>query len=123
MDVATRLDEFRAEARVWLEANFPASLVGLSALALMDGGPAEGDLALWKQRMGAKGWGAPTWPAEYGGGGLTGAQARVLQQEMARLGAFNPLLAGMGTHDDRPNHPRLRHGRAKAPPYPADRAR
>ena len=96
MDVATRLDEFRAEARVWLEANFPASLVGLSALALMDGGPAEGDLALWKQRTGAKGWGAPTWPAEYGGGGLGREEARVLQQEMARIGAFNPLLAGMG---------------------------
>ena len=43
--------------------------------------------------MGAKGWATPTWPTEYGGGGLSAAQARVLQQEMARAGAFNPMLA------------------------------
>jgi alkylation response protein AidB-like acyl-CoA dehydrogenase len=46
--------------------------------------------------MADKGWGAPTWPTEYGGGGLSGAQARVLQREMARVGAENPV-AGMGT--------------------------
>ena len=45
--------------------------------------------------MGAKGWGVPTWPAEYGGGGLTAAEARVLQGEMQRIGAFNPI-GGMG---------------------------
>ena len=92
------LDAFRAEARSWLEASFPSSLRGKAgvAMALMDGGVFEGDLRLWKQRMGAKGWGAPTWPAKYGGGGLSAAQARVLAQEMARAGAFNPLVQGMG---------------------------
>jgi len=92
------LEAFRAEARAWLEENCPPSIrnkPGL-ALALMDGPPPSGDLALWKQRMGEKGWGTPTWPKEYGGGGLTPQQARVLIQEMARVGAFNPLLAGMG---------------------------
>ncbi len=92
------LEAFRGEARAWLEENFPASLRGKPglALALMDGPSPDGDLALWKDRMGAKGWGAPTWPTVYGGGGLTPQQARVLQQEMARAGAFNPLMAGMG---------------------------
>ena len=92
------LEAFRAEARAWLEENCPPSIrnkPGL-ALALMDGPPPSGDLALWKLRMGEKGWGTPTWPKEYGGGGLTPQQARVLIQEMARVGAFNPLLAGMG---------------------------
>ena len=28
------------------------------------------DQKLWKQRMADKGWGAPTWPKQYGGGGL-----------------------------------------------------
>ncbi len=95
-DVA--LEEFRAEARAWLEENFPASLRGKPGLAaaLMDGPEPTGDLLLWKQRMGAKGWGTPTWPTEYGGGGLSPQQARVLQQEMGRVGAFNPLTAGMG---------------------------
>jgi alkylation response protein AidB-like acyl-CoA dehydrogenase len=93
------LEAFRAEVRDWLEANFPASLKGrggaLSA-ALMDGPAPQGDLAAWKRAMGEKGWGTPTWPKEYGGGGLNPQQARVLAQEMARAGAFNPLTAGMG---------------------------
>jgi alkylation response protein AidB-like acyl-CoA dehydrogenase len=90
------LDAFRAEAREWLDANFPKSLANQQT-AMIPG--AEGltkDGKLWKQRMADKGWGAPTWPTEYGGGGLSGAQARVLQQEMARIGAENPV-AGMGT--------------------------
>ena len=45
--------------------------------------------------MGEKGWGAPTWPQAYGGGGLRPPQARVLQQEMDRIGAYNPI-GGMG---------------------------
>ncbi|MFI4974700.1 MAG: acyl-CoA dehydrogenase family protein [Caulobacterales bacterium] len=94
----TELEAFRTEARAWLDANFPASLRGDAGatMRLMEGGAPGGDLATWKQRMGEKGWGAPTWPTQYGGGGLTAAQARVLQQEMGRAGAFNPLVGGMG---------------------------
>ena len=46
--------------------------------------------------MADKGWGAPTWPTQYGGGGLSGAQARIVQQEIDRAGAYNPMM-GMGT--------------------------
>jgi alkylation response protein AidB-like acyl-CoA dehydrogenase len=46
--------------------------------------------------MAAKGWGTPTWPKAYGGGGLTPAQGRVVMEELARIGAPNPM-AGMGT--------------------------
>ncbi len=92
------LEGFRAEAQAWLEANFPASLKGKAgaAYAAAEGAEFEGDLLTWKQAMGAKGWAAPTWPAKYGGGGLSTAQARVLGQEMARAGAFNPMVRGMG---------------------------
>jgi alkylation response protein AidB-like acyl-CoA dehydrogenase len=98
LDADPALAAFRAEARAWLEENFPTSLRGQAglALAVMEGGAPEGEMLLWRQRMAAKGWGAPTWPAVYGGGGLSGLQARVLQQEMNRLGAYNPLLHGMG---------------------------
>ena len=91
------LDAFRAEARDWVAANFPASLRGKAGLAMaqLDDDQLGGDLKLWKERMGAKGWGTPTWPAKYGGGGLSPAEARVLGQEMAKAGAFNPL-AGVG---------------------------
>lgn len=53
------------------------------------------DYKLWKSRMADKGWSAATWPVEYGGGGLTMAQADVLAEEMAAAGAFNPI-GGLG---------------------------
>jgi alkylation response protein AidB-like acyl-CoA dehydrogenase len=92
------MEAFQAEAAAWIAENFPASLRGRGgdALALAEGGVAEGDMLLWRQRIGAKGWGTPTWPAQYGGGGLSGGQARILAKEMAKAGAFNPLLFGMG---------------------------
>ena len=93
------LDAFRAEARAWLDANFPASLKGKAGVVMsgLEGGRPAGDAAAWLKAIGEKGWAAPTWPTQYGGGGLSGRQARVLQQEMARAGAFNPLLGfGMG---------------------------
>jgi acyl-CoA dehydrogenase len=45
----------------------------------------------WLERMGARGWTAPTWPREYGGGGLTHAEAKILAEEMARIRAQPPL--------------------------------
>jgi alkylation response protein AidB-like acyl-CoA dehydrogenase len=92
------LDAFRIEARTWLEENLPESLrrdpdsvLELAAGAIKP----EGDLALWKQRMGEKGWGTPTWPKAYGGGGLSKQEAKVLAEEMNRIGARNPI-GGMG---------------------------
>jgi alkylation response protein AidB-like acyl-CoA dehydrogenase len=93
------LEAFRAEAREWLEDNFPKSLTEdpNAPVVIIPGAASDSaDAKLWTQRMGAKGWGAPTWPKQYGGGGLTPAEARVLQQEMARIGAYNPIV-GMGT--------------------------
>ncbi len=93
---STDLDAFRAEARAWIEANFPASLKGHNPMGGLEGPPRETeDTKAWKKAMGAKGWGVPTWPAEYGGGGLTHQQNKVLQEEMNRAGAYNPI-GGMG---------------------------
>jgi len=94
--VADDLESFRTEARAWLAENFPPSLkdrdVSMTAMAGIE---LSGDAKLWRDRMGAKGWGTPTYPAQYGGGGLTPAQAKILQQEMAKIGAKNPI-GGMG---------------------------
>ena len=92
------LARFRDEARAWLEANFPKSLAGRDDEPIAPYGPAtpSADQELWRQRMAAKGWSAPTWPAAYGGGGLSADEAQVLQQEMGRIGALNPV-GGMGT--------------------------
>lgn len=95
-DFGGDVDAFRAEARTWLEVNFPPSLKGKAGLMMQEGGGLTGeDALLWQKRMGEKGWGVPTWPTQYGGGGLSPAEARVLQQEMVRLGAWNPI-GGMG---------------------------
>ena len=49
------------------------------------------DEGAWATRAGARRPG----PRQYGGGGLSPAEARVLQQEMNRIGAWNPI-GGMG---------------------------
>ena len=48
---------------------------------------------LWMERMAARGWTVPDWPTEYGGGGLSPAETKILKQEMARIGARNPLMS------------------------------
>ena len=98
MSEANELDQFREEVRAWLHGNFPDSLKGKSLGMEGDfSGPGE-DLDLWRSRLAGQGWGAPTWPPEYGGAGLSHPQARVIGQEMATIGALNPipLMAGMG---------------------------
>jgi len=92
------LDTFRAQTREWLEANFPASLrrdASAVTEAEQTGAKLAGDAALWKQRMGEAGLGTPTWPKAYGGAGLSRAEAKVLAEEMAAIGAPNPI-GGMG---------------------------
>ncbi len=91
------LDAFRGEVRDWLAAHFPASLRGKgAALAALEGpGDPTADEEAWRRAMGEKGWGVPTWPRTYGGGGLDPAEARVLGEELARAGAYNPI-DGMG---------------------------
>jgi len=97
------LETFRAETAAWLEANCPPSMRGPQAGVTEDDDDSiwGGRKATWKNpeakrwldRMAAKGWTAPTWPKEYGGGGLSGAEARVLQQEMGRIKARAPLMS------------------------------
>ncbi|MGH7820779.1 MAG: acyl-CoA dehydrogenase family protein, partial [Candidatus Binatia bacterium] len=53
------------------------------------------DVAKWLEVMAERGWTAPTWPREYGGGGLSRAEAKVLAEEMKRL-QLRPPLAGFG---------------------------
>lgn len=95
----TDLEIFRAETRAWLEANCPAECRGpvKSDEDRVWGGrdavfptPAH---KLWLERMAARGWTAPEWPSQYGGGGLSREQAKVLTSEMRRLDAQSPLAS------------------------------
>ena len=90
-------EAFRLEARAWLDENFPKALRDNPAaqMAAMMGAAETAEVKTWRERMGEKGWGTPTWPKAYGGGGLTRQEARVLAEEMNRIGARNPI-GGMG---------------------------
>jgi alkylation response protein AidB-like acyl-CoA dehydrogenase len=90
-----KLETFRTEVAAWLKDNFPASQKG-QGIDFEGAGGSSGDAELWRKRIGDKGWTAPTWPKEYGGGGLSNREARVVQQEMAKAGAYNPAVGGMG---------------------------
>src|SRR6185295_14624292 len=95
------LESFREETRAWLEANCPPTM--RTPMAGEDdivwGGKdakfQTADAKLWLERMGEKGWTAPTWPKQYGGGGLSPDEARVLQSELRRIDA-RPALFSFG---------------------------
>jgi len=88
---------FRQEVRAWLEAYCPPEMrVPMSGDDDITWGgrnmafKSEAQRT-WLQRMAEKGWTVPEWPTEYGGGGLSREQAKVLRQEMASLGCRVPL--------------------------------
>jgi alkylation response protein AidB-like acyl-CoA dehydrogenase len=53
------------------------------------------DRARYLELMVERGYTAPTWPKQYGGGGLSNAEARVLQEELGRL-KVAPAMGSMG---------------------------
>jgi acyl-CoA dehydrogenase len=96
--VMTEVDSFRTDVRAWLAENCPPEKRGRMA---------EDDHCfggrnwvfkneaqrVWLERMAARGWTAPQWPTEYGGGGLSGAEAAILREEMERIQAHSPLTS------------------------------
>ncbi len=93
------LDQFRAETRAWLEANCPPEMrqPALGEDDICWGGRnavfKSGAQRSWLEAMAARGWTVPDWPREYGGGGLSPAETKILRQEMAAIGARNPLYS------------------------------
>lgn len=96
-DVQASEDAFRTEVHHFLAAHFPGELRGTgNMLAGLDGPTNETPVQKkWREAVGERGWGTPTWPKEYGGGGLTKGQARLIEHEFAKVGAYNPI-GGMG---------------------------
>ena len=97
MDI--KMSEFRQEVRHWLEQNCPESMRSphRSEADVCWGGRnftfQSQDQKLWLDRMAEKGWTAPAWPTEYGGGGLGRAEVKVLKEELARIHARPPLVS------------------------------
>jgi acyl-CoA dehydrogenase len=93
------LDTFRSETRNWLEANCPPEMRQpiRSDTDMCWGGRnwtfASDAQRVWLERMVERGWTVPHWPKEYGGAGLSPAEAKILKEEMARIGARQPLYS------------------------------
>jgi acyl-CoA dehydrogenase len=91
------LETFRRETSAWLQANCPESMrTPVTSFEDIYSGGRNPEIVyaeqpLWCERMAERGWTVPHWPREYGGGGLTGEEVRVLREEMARIGARRPL--------------------------------
>ena len=92
------LDHFRSEVRTWLAENCPES----QRQAIRPGEQYWGgrnatfhseDARIWFERMRDQGWTAPEWPTEYGGGGLSEEQAKILKEEMKSIGAHPPIFS------------------------------
>lgn len=94
-------EQFKQDVQQWVQDNLPEALKGVDIGMY---GPVSQDeevldaFELWRQRLADKGWGVATWPTEYGGGGLTDAEAKVVYREIRKAGSSNPimLITGMG---------------------------
>ncbi len=90
-------EQFRTQISDWIMDNCPASLRNrpMSEDSIVWGGRRwtfrDDDQRLWLERARQEGLTAPRWPTEYGGGGMTRDQEKILREEMARLGAPPPL--------------------------------
>ena len=91
------LETFRTETRAWLDANCPPEMrepVRDESDIYWGGRRAtfKNDAQkTWLEACVAKGYTVPSWPVAYGGAGLSPAEAKVLREEMARIGARPPL--------------------------------
>jgi len=95
----TDLEAFRSETRAWLEANCPPEMRKpiRSETDICWGGrnwtfQSEAQRQ-WLEAMAERGWTVPDWPKDYGGGGLSAAETRVLKEEMQRIGSRAPLTS------------------------------
>jgi alkylation response protein AidB-like acyl-CoA dehydrogenase len=95
-------EQLRARVVEWLHENLPPQWV-----EAIEQGDIEKvrqarelvDYDAWCARLGEAGWATPTWPAEYGFLGLSGGQAKVVNDELARWKvprSFNIIGIGMG---------------------------
>jgi acyl-CoA dehydrogenase len=95
----SELEQFRSDVRAWLEANCPESMRHpyRSEADICWGGRnwefQSDDQQAWLRRMAKKGWTAPSWPVQYGGGGLDREHAKILKQELKHINARAPLYS------------------------------
>ncbi len=94
MEIAFTAEEqsFQDEVRQFLAKNLPADISD----KVHDGRHLDrDDWVRWQKILHAKGWGAPSWPAEFGGTGWTGVQQHIFEEEQAVAGAPRAIPFGL----------------------------
>jgi alkylation response protein AidB-like acyl-CoA dehydrogenase len=95
---------FRAELRSFFKDSVPADLRARLRSGLR---PTPAEWTAWQGAMNRRGWGAPSWPLEYGGTGWSAQELYVFEEEAARSDApvqfhqglelIGPILFTYGT--------------------------
>jgi alkylation response protein AidB-like acyl-CoA dehydrogenase len=93
LDLSSEDRTFREEVREFLAAKLTADVRAAAARATSVFQDKAVSLT-WQRILHARGWAAPSWPAEYGGPGWSEMQRHIFSAECARAGA--PSLAPMG---------------------------
>ena len=93
------LEAFRQDTRAWLEKNCPPTMrtpMKSESDQVWGGRNAtypNPESKQWLDAMAERGWTAPDWPTEYGGGGLNPDEVKVLYQELRHIHARPALLS------------------------------
>ena len=90
------LETFRTETRAWLESHCPPEMrEPMRTEKDANWGGRNPDFQSgqkeWMDAMASRGWTVPDWPKDYGGGGLSPAETKVLREELRAIKARNPL--------------------------------
>lgn len=82
---------FREEVRGFLRAHLPPAL---AARGLAGHFSAAAETLPWQKILNGQGWGAPTWPVEFGGTGWTPLQVMLFEEEARIAGAPTQNIQG-----------------------------
>lgn len=112
--------EFTGEVRRFLDENLDDDLRAAGRWMTSVYGDHDASME-WQRRLHARGWAAPSWPVEHGGGGFSVTQRYIFAREAARAGApptspmgiamCGPALIGHGTAEQKAHFlPRILNG-------------
>jgi len=112
-----KLDNFIKEVDVWIEQNCPQSMrtpipVSEQVWASSSIKFPSKDSKAWFDAMVSKGWCTPEWPKEYGGGGLSFEESKILRDRLKFYGCrpaqinfgismLGPVILEFGTEDQK----------------------
>jgi alkylation response protein AidB-like acyl-CoA dehydrogenase len=115
--MSNQLDSFATEVDAWIEENCPQSMKTSMPVSEQVWASSEikfptADSKSWFDAMVSKGWCTPEWPVEYGGGGLSFEEAKILRSRLKFFGCrpaqinfgismLGPVILEFGTDDQK----------------------